>query len=176
MLSYPKVFDTPRRIEESVQLVDAMPTILELASVDGSDLLMHGDSLVSLIQGTDQERWRKRITVSEEPMAMLRENPCACGSLFFGPWQLHGSRKGWPGRIQSTFVKSTVYRFREDGVTPVASYLPDLYSRYLRQKILSKLITVNMQTWRKLTEGQQLDVYKMDPGTLEELRGLGYVN
>jgi hypothetical protein len=33
-----------------------------------------------------------------------------------------------------------------------------------------------MRTWRKLTEGQQQDVYKMDPDTLQELRGLGYVN
>ena len=59
---------------------------------------------------------------------------------------------------------------------PVVSYLPDLYTRYLRQKTLSDLISANMVTWRKLTEGQQQNVYKMDPATLEELRGLGYVN
>lgn len=176
MVSYPKLFDTPKRIEDSVQLVDAMPTILELASVDSSDLLMQGDSLVTLIQGSDADRWQKRVTVSEEPMLMDHENPCACGSLFFGPWQLHGSRIGWPGRIKSTFVKSAVYRFRNDELRPVKSYIPDLFARRLRQATISDLISANMETWRKLTEGQEQDVYKMDPATLEKLRGLGYVN
>lgn len=177
MLSYPRLFNTSKRLEETVQLIDAMPTILELASVDGSDLLMQGDSLVSLIQGNDPDRWQGRVTVSEEPMIMKRnEDPCACGSLFFGPWQLHGSLSNWPRRLKSTFIKSGVYRFREDGIKPVVSYLPDLYTRYLRQKTLSDLKSANMMTWRKLTEGQQQDVYKMDPATLEELRGLGYVN
>ena len=177
MLSYPAKFGTPRRLEESVQLIDAMPTILELASVDSTDLLMQGDSLVSLIQGIDPDRWQGRVTVSEEPMLMRRsDGPCACGSLFFGPWQLHGSLRGWPGRLKSTFIKSSVYRFREDGTQSVVSFLPDLYTRYLRQSTLSNLMSANMVTWRKLTEGEQQNVYKMDPATLEELRGLGYVN
>ena len=177
MLSYPGLFDVPRRVEENVQLIDVMPTILEIASVDDSDLLMHGDSLVGLIQGKNPDRWRKRVTVSEEPMVMAVENnPCACGSVFFGPWQLHGSLRGWPGRVQSTFIKSAVYRFREDGVKPLVSFLPDLYARYLRQKTLSDLISENILTARKITEGEQENVYKMDPATLEELRGLGYVN
>jgi len=177
MLSYPRLFDAPQRLEETVQLIDVMPTILELASVDDSDLLMHGDSLVSLIQGSNPDRWQGRVTVSEEPMTMKRNvGPCACGSLFFGPWQLHGSLSNSPRRIKSSFLKSSVYRFREDGVKPVVSYLPDLYTRYVRYKTLSDLESANLATWRRLTEGQQQDVYEMDPATLEELRGLGYVN
>jgi hypothetical protein len=177
MMSYPRMFDTSQRLVESVQLIDVMPTILELASVDVSDLLMQGDSLVSLIEGSNPDYWQQRITVSEEPMIMKRsEEPCACGSLFFGPWQLHGSLRNWPERVKSTYVKSVVYRFREDGMNPVVSYLPDLYTRYLRQTTLTDLSSANMRTWRKLTEGQQQDVYKMDPDTLQELRGLGYVN
>jgi arylsulfatase A-like enzyme len=177
MLSYPRLFDTPRQIEESVQLIDAMPTILDLASVDDSDLLLQGDSLVSLIQGNDSEHWQNRITVSEEPMIMKRyEDSCACGSLFYGPWQLHGSTSNTPRSLKSAIVKSGVYRFREDGMKPLVSFLPDLYTRYLRHQTLSDLKTANMATWRKLTEGEQQNVYKMDPAVLEELRGLGYVN
>ena len=58
----------------------------------------------------------------------------------------------------------------------MVSYLPDLYTRYVRYKTLSDLESANLATWRRLTEGQQQDVYEMDPATLEELRGLGYVN
>ena len=176
MISYAKRFPEPRRIDEAVQLIDVMPTILELASVDSNGLLMLGDSLVSLIDGSEPERWRSRMTVSEEAMLMTRDDPCACGSLFFGDWQLHGSIRGWPGRIESPFIKTAVYRYRQDGVQPVASFLPDLYVRHLRRKTLTRLATANLATWRKLTEGEQQDVYKMDPETLERLRGLGYVN
>jgi len=154
-----------------------MPTILELASVDGSDLLMQGDSLLSLIDGRDPGRWSERITVSEEPMIMRRSgNACVCGSLFYGPWQLHGSLWKGPLRGKLGIMKFGVYRFMENGTKPVVSYLPDLYTRYLRRKILRELRSANTRTWRKLTEGQEQDVYTMDPATLEELRGLGYVN
>lgn len=57
MMSYPKAFSTPHRLEAAVQLIDAMPTILELASIDSTDLLLHGDSLVSLIEGEDRMRY-----------------------------------------------------------------------------------------------------------------------
>jgi len=176
MVIYPKVFSRPGRIEESVQLVDVMPTILELAEVDFSDLLMHGDSLVSLMNGTDTDRWRNRVTVSEEPMVMDRSDPCVCGSLFFNEWQLHGSIRGRPGLLKAEFIKSAVYRFREDGVKPVISYLPDLSIRILRNRALSRIQTANIALWRTLTEGEAGDIYEMDPDTLEELRGLGYVN
>jgi arylsulfatase len=176
MVVYPKLFETPGRIEESVQLVDVMPTILDLAEVDDSDLLMHGDSLVALMQGTDPARWTKRVTLSEEPTAMDRSDPCACGSLFFDEWQLHGSARGWPRRLKSEFVKSGVYRFREDGIVPVTSFLPDLSVRILRARALSRIQSANIALWRTLTEGEAGDIYEMDPDTLEELRGLGYVN
>jgi arylsulfatase A-like enzyme len=176
MVVYPKLFESPKRIEESVQLVDVMPTILELAEVDDSDLLMHGDSLVSLMQGSDPNRWKNRVTVSEEPMAMKRNDPCVCGSLFFDEWQLHGTIRSWPSRVRSEFVKSAVYRFREDGITPVASFLPDLSSRIVRIRALSRIQAANIALWRKITEDEAGDIYRMDPDTLEELRGLGYVN
>lgn len=177
MLSYPKVFGTPRRLDASVQLVDAMPTVLELASIDDSDLLLQGDSLVGLVEGEDPDYWQDRVTVSEEPMIMKRfDDPCACGSLFFREWQLHGSTWNWPRKLKSSFVKSGVYRFRENGTRPVATFIPDLYTRYLRKTALDDLTAANIVTWRKLTEGEQDNVYKMDPATLEELRGLGYVN
>ena len=176
MVVYPKLFDKPGRIEESVQLIDVMPTILELAEVDDSDVLMHGDSLVALMQGSEPDRWKSRVTVSEEPMAMDRNDPCVCGSLFFDEWQLHGSLLGFPGRVRSTVVKSVVYRFREDGTIPVKSFLPDLTIRVLRVHALGRIQAANIDLWRAITEGEAGDIYRMDPDTLEELRGLGYVN
>jgi hypothetical protein len=176
MVVYPKLFPQPGRIHEAVQLLDVMPTILELAEIDTEGLLMHGDSLVSLMQDGERDHWRNRVTVSEEPMAMDRNDPCACGSLFFDGWQLHGTIRGWPHPVASEFVKTGVYRYAEDGVVPVFSFLPDLTSRIIRMRALSRIREANMELWRRFTEGEKGDIYRMDPDTLEELRGLGYVN
>ena len=107
---------------------------------------------------------------------MNHREPCVCGSLFYDEWQLHGSTRGWPGRFKSTFLKSAVYRFRDDGMTPVTSFLPDLSTRILRTYALWRIQAANIDFWRTITEGEAGDIYKMDPETLEELRGLGYVN
>ena len=43
MMVYPKRFQEAKRIGDPVQLVDVMPTILELAEVDPADLLLQGE-------------------------------------------------------------------------------------------------------------------------------------
>ena len=53
--------------------------------------------------------------------------------------------------------------------------LPDLYVRWLANDTVSSLREANQTTWRKLTEGENVDL-QVDPDTLEHLRGLGYVN
>ena len=40
-----------RRIVEPVQLIDVMPTVLDLAGIDTSELVLQGDSLVPLLRG-----------------------------------------------------------------------------------------------------------------------------
>ena len=59
MMVYPKRFQEAKRIGDPVQLIDVMPTILELAEVDPADLLLQGNSLIGLIEGRDPERWRE---------------------------------------------------------------------------------------------------------------------
>jgi hypothetical protein len=167
-----------------VQLVDVIPTVLELAGIDRTDLLLQGDSLVSLIEGREPERWRDRLTISEEPWAMLKERPCSCASLLFRDSHVLSSTYLWPQNRANpilpgiqTFVKTHVYRYRDDPkeLLPSLTFLPDLYVRWIANDTVSRLREANQTTWRKLTEGENVDL-KVDPDTLEHLRGLGYVN
>jgi arylsulfatase len=182
MMSYPKQFTTPKRLDAVVQLVDVMPTILELAGVDRSGLLLQGDSLVDLIAGNRPGFWRDRVAVSEEPDIMLKQRPCTCASLFFRDWHVISSVVLWPGRTAGFLpqyqapVKTLVYAFRDDPgeVQAVRSFLPDLYVRWAAYDVLSELQGANMTTWRKLTGGEGVDL-RLDPATLEHLHGLGYV-
>jgi arylsulfatase A-like enzyme len=183
MMTYPKRFKQPERIDDVVQLLDVMPTILELAGVDRSDLLLQGDSLVGLIDGKDADRWRNRVVISEEPMAMHRQNPCACGSIIRQDLHLINSVSFWPARGQRyapdlfAFVKTRVYDFRDDPdeLSALPSFAPDLHARWLALDVFSDLHASNIETERKLTEGAGRDL-QLDPDTLEHLKGLGYVN
>jgi arylsulfatase A-like enzyme len=185
MMVYPKRFQEAKRIGDPVQLVDVMPTILELAEVDPADLLLQGDSLVGLIEGRDPERWRNRVAISEEPTAMHRQGPCRCASLVYRDWHVNSSTALNGLTIQAgrflpsviPFVNTRVYRFRDDPTEQSAllSALPDVYLRWLAQDLFSELQDTNMTTHRKLTEGENVDL-QLDPDTLEHLRGLGYVN
>jgi arylsulfatase A-like enzyme len=184
MMIYPSRFKEPKRIAEVVQLVDVMPTVLELAGVDRTELLLQGDSLVSLIEGAEPQHWRDRLAISEEPHIMQKRRPCSCASLLFRDWHVISSTGLWPPNrtdpilpgIQ-TFIKTHVYRFRDDPKeqVPALSFLPDLYVRWLANDTVSELREVNQTTWRKLSEGEDVDL-QVDPETLEHLRGLGYVN
>jgi arylsulfatase A-like enzyme len=184
MMTYPSRFKEPKRIADVVQLIDVMPTVLELAQIDRADLLLQGRSLVGLIEGRDPESWRERVAVSEEPEAMERDRPCSCASLLFRDWHVISSTWLWPAdRTRpilpgvQTFVKTHVYRYRDDPKesVPSLSFLPDLYIRWLANDTISGLREANQTTWSKLTQGENVDL-QVDPETLEHLRGLGYIN
>jgi hypothetical protein len=182
MFVYPKRFRAPQRITAPVQLIDVMPTVLELAGVDRTDLLLQGQSLVGLIDGEQPEYWRDRVIVSEEPTAMLKDDPCRCGSIYFHDWHVLSSSWMWPRRYiwfphLQTFLTTNAYAVAPDtrSESLAALFLPDALLRFQQRNILGRLSEANMTTWRKLTEGDA-GGRVIDPETLERLRGLGYIN
>ena len=115
---------------------------------------------------------------------MARYQPCSCASLLFRDWHVISSTWLWPADRDDpilpsvqTFVKTHVYQYRDDPKEPIPelTFLPDLYVRWLANDTVSSLREANQTTWRKLTEGEHVDL-QVDPDTLEHLRGLGYVN
>ena len=55
-------------------------------------------------------------------------------------------------------------------------FVPDLSTRILRPYALDRIQDSNIAMLRIITSGEELDIYKIDPETLVELRGLSYVN
>jgi arylsulfatase A-like enzyme len=181
MMVYPARFRTPKRIAEPVQSIDIMPTVLELAGVDRGDLLLQGESLVGLVEGERPDYWRDRVVVAEEPTAMRKDDPCACGSVYFRDWHVMSSTWVWPRKriylpgLQA-FLPTSVYEVEKGrGESLAASFVPDLLTRFRQRSILAGLRDANMATWRKVTAGDT-GSRVIDPETIEQLRGLGYVN
>jgi hypothetical protein len=179
MMVYPERFSGFRAIDPVVQLIDVMPTILELAGVESGELLMQGDSLVDLADGSRADRWRDRIAVSEEPSFMTREAPYSCGSLFFRGWHLLSSRPfvprvgGWrPPPVLGLKVFDYAERPEEDRA--LLTFLPDLYIRHRYSRIVRELQANGLIAWERLTSRSE-QVRRLDPDALDQLRSLGYI-
>ncbi|MGE3292119.1 MAG: sulfatase [Geminicoccaceae bacterium] len=181
MLVHPSRFPHPKRIAAPVQLIDLMPTVLDLAGVDREGLLIQGHPLTGLIDGSEPERWRDRVIVSEEPTAMNKGDPCRCGSTYFRDWHLLSSTWVWPRQHLyapglQTFLGTFVTKVNAPSSEELDyGFAPDLVVRSRQQAFLGDLRDINMDIWRRLTE-QEADGRVIDPDTLERLRGLGYVN
>jgi arylsulfatase A-like enzyme len=184
MMVYPERFREPKRIAAPVQLLDMMPTILELAEVDREPLLLQGDSLVPLIEGQDPDFWRNRLVLSEEPTAMEKGDPCSCGSVYFRDWHIISSRYFFPRNrtyqpaphlqtFAATFALKVAPDARGEELSP--TFVPDLLFRWRHGKTLSRLRAANMATFATVTANDQ-GAGVIDPETLDRLRGLGYVN
>ena len=171
----PQRFGEPRVVEPVVQLTDVMPTILELAGVQSEGLVMQGDSLVDVLDGSDAGFLRRRIAVSEEPSAMTRGMPFVSGSLFFGRWHLLSSsalRRGWrpgPAWRMQVFDLDADPRERR----PSAGFFTDVYVRRRYVSIVRTLQRNHLAAWEAWTARTE-DVLRLDPDVRERLRALGY--
>ena len=185
MLVYPEQYKQGQKIEERVQLLDVMPTVLELAQVERQHFLLQGDSLVDLIEGGGQTDWRNRIVVSEEPMEMDKSRPWhnkglfVRGSLYYRNWHMITSRSFWGtlGNFVPEIVKLKVFNVSTDPEEsrPLYSFFPDLYFRYTHASLLTHLQENNIESWKKLIAFGQEQSYRFDPDVLEHLKALGYV-
>ena len=149
--------------------------------MDRTDLLLQGRSLVGLIDGERPEHWRDRVVVSEEPSAMLKGDPCSCGSVYFRDWHVVSSSWMWPRRhiylpgLQAFLATAVLSVDAPRGESLAPGFLPDLLVRARQRSVLAELREADMAIWRKLTAGDA-GGQVIDPDTLERLRGLGYVN
>jgi arylsulfatase A-like enzyme len=83
---YPKRLEPGRRVPEPVQILDVMPTILDIAGIDASGLLLQGRSLLPLSEGRESG---PRIVLSEEVTNFHgEEGPEVWASVFFRQWHV----------------------------------------------------------------------------------------
>jgi arylsulfatase A-like enzyme len=171
------------RVEEPVQLLDVMPTILDFADVDTSGLVMQGDSLVDLIEGRNPDYWKSRVIAAEETTTRDRAKNSrnrglrVYGSLYYGNWHFISSRAFWPGRgYVPESLRLKVFNQAEDPqeLDSLLRFFPDAYLRYRYTSGLNELQTIGEDAQRRFRSSSETD-YEFDPDTLEHLKALGYV-
>ena len=161
MLFHPKLFNRPRRVDSPVPMLDLMPTLMDLAAVDRTDLLLQGRSLLGLLADDRSPVWRDRVIVSEEPTAMSKSDPCTCGSLHYRDWHLLSSTWVWPRDHiyfphAQAFLTTFAFNVAADNRSEELdfSFLPDLLLRIRQRGLLADLRDANIVIWKQLTDGE----------------------
>jgi arylsulfatase A-like enzyme len=165
ILVRPGLLPAGRRIDAPVQLVDVVPTILELTGIETRDLLLQGESLRPLIDGRRDAYWRRRIVISEEPDAWRgREDRQLSASAFYDRWHFLSSR---------THPEPLLFDYRSDPreQSPLAGRERE---REVLTRVLVELKEVNLAFWRQMTREAD-GAIEYDPSALEQLRELGYL-
>jgi arylsulfatase A-like enzyme len=187
VMVYPQKLPINRRIQQPVQLLDIMPTILDLVSIKKDNFLIQGDSLLPLINDKQLDFWNNRFCISEEVKFKRKEDPTANGSIFYKNWHILNS-----DRLNDTIsqqlknfnktlydilpLDTRIFDLLEDKNEhyDLINFLVDIFFNYQTQTFLNKFKQHNVITWRTLTKDAQQTI-QYDPATLEQLRSLGYV-
>ena len=179
----PKALPAGRRVALPVQLIDVLPTILELAGVDDDGLVLQGRSLLPLATdaGAAAAWAANRIVVSDEVIGRPRGDTRPWGSVYFDGVHFLNSRKFYDRTLLSqpdldVTSRIEAFRYAED---PAESnnLAGDPQWRPWKDEsssFLQALIEQNEGIWQAMT-GESDDEIRLDPEVREQLRGLGYI-
>ena len=177
----PDALPANQRISQAVQLIDVLPTILDLAGIDDSGLILQGQSLVPLATSAEEDPPSDRVVISDEVIGRKRGDTRPWGSVFFGDLHFLNSKKFYDrlALAQSDLDASTeieIFRYAED-TSEARNLASDPAWRPWRREIssfLQKLIKKNERISKAMT-GDSNDEIRLDPDVREQLKGLGYL-
>jgi arylsulfatase A-like enzyme len=157
-----------RRVAEPVQLLDVVPTILELAGIERDALLLQGDSLLTLARGERSAFWSDRAAYSDEATVIhsLDEDEVSA-SLFRGNRHLLASK-----RVDAPLLFDIVEDPMESDPLGGFGLTRDLRGSVL--PVMAEIRAANQRIWKALVHDSPR-VVEYDPDAQEQLRALGYI-
>ncbi len=184
ILRYPDKVPAGITIDETVQMIDLMPTILELSGLP-SPAGIQGQSTVSLLSEVNGRPWKPRPAISEKPAGLSQVVPPPIDiesiALIFEGWKLiHNHRPAADKEAVAAgsmaerppLPEYQLYDHRLDPLdqTDVAEHNPRVVER------LARLLA----GWRKTAENQRLasdDTASqgLSQQEIDRLRALGYI-
>ena len=172
LLWNPRLIPSPRRVSEAVQLIDVMPTVLDLLGLKIPDVVQ-GQSLAAFAKGQPLQR-RGPVMTSRyahpgaKPHGFVPENGTDTVALIDANWKLIYREKGKLVGLN----KVELYDRRTDhsDANNVATQHPQEVDRMMTE--IGKWMEAQKQIKSFLGRGAKAT---MDAKTLEQLRSLGYL-
>ena len=186
----PGVLPAGRRVSQAVQLIDVLPTVLELAGIDGEGLVLQGRSLVPLVRGAESTSLRERVLVSDEVIGRQRSDTRPWGSIYFDGMHFLNSRKFFTREeladpdLDPT-LRVEAFRFQDDPAE-TSNLAADTAEppgpgweawQLETSQFLQQLVEKNGLIWSAMTgeSDDEDDEIRLDPQVREQLKGLGYI-
>jgi arylsulfatase A-like enzyme len=168
LLWLPEVLPGGARVEAPVELIDVVPTVLELAGIAPDDLVLQGRSLLALL---GDETPPPVPVLSEEAISYRRDRPGRVrGSVFHGPWHLLYTRHRDQKRLRVFDLADDPNETRS--ALPWLRLDPFLEPRVLRS--LRRVKAANLALGGTYGRVERRTV-ELDPEAREQLRALGYI-
>jgi arylsulfatase A-like enzyme len=168
----PRLLPVPRRVSEPVQLIDIMPTVLELVDVKPPPGI-HGQSIVALLRG---QQFTRTAPVMASKLALPKakegggvpENLTDTYARIDVDWKFIYRPQAARARLHPV----ELYERRQDpgDRNDLAGQRPDVAEKFKSQ--VTEWLDVQKQVRKQLGPG---GANKIDAQTLERLRSLGYV-
>jgi arylsulfatase A-like enzyme len=182
VMVYPKKLPSGKRIKTPVQLIDIMPTILDIAGINKDELVLQGDSLLTLIDGSRPDFWASRICFSEEVInRSYKFDDRPFGSLFVGNWHMLNSKEFLPSklrneqsRVEPFFFKAFQFATDPGEARFMNSFYFDPVAKIIAARVMKNFHNANQQLCKAFT-GQEKGAIKIDPLVQERLLELGYL-
>ena len=159
---YPERIRKGVRVAEPVQLLDVMPTILDIAGIDTTGMLLQGRSLLPLIEGREAG---PRLVLSEGLTNFHgEEGPAVWGSILFRQWHV----------LRTTNVGPTAVFDLDDNPEEEGGGRPAPELAESSELLMRRMKETNVQIRRALMAGA-LRTCRPPSKTQERLRALGYI-
>lgn len=186
IMRLPKQISGGQKIDRPVQLVDLLPTILDLLGLLTQQLPISGESLLPLMTDSGKVVPRKRLAVSEEYVfsdLSFDLEKFGAGSLFFENFHILNSNELKPGTAFSGMLE-LLRRPREirlfdypkdpDETHNLYSGTDDVFLKQLVQEALQKHRQAQRRVRASIQRGTS-GVIEYDPEAFEQMNALGYL-
>lgn len=183
MMRYPGALPPGQRVKTPVGLIDVMPTILELGEINPDPLLLHGDSLLPIVEADPHSPDIQRMVITDDVRDMELRDPVGWGAILFGRWHLVNSRRFLhdygkypkPRVLPHAWIMQ-IFNYGKDPSEEnqdLAFAVDPLMKQWVHDRLV-QLQSTNVQVRERITRGEQAESSN-DPETLERLRHLGYL-
>lgn len=166
LMSYPARFGSGIRFSQPVQVMDVMPTILELADVDTAPLILQGQSLMPLIRRDSSVELTRRVVASDEVVRRKVLDEGFWGSLFFDGWHLLNTK--------DRDVQVFNYLLDPNENRADTSEIALQIMRSGVDEYMEAIQRLNIGIWGSVTRDKNRTI-DYDVEVVEQLRELGYV-
>lgn len=182
IMVYPQKLPMKKIIKTPVQLIDIMPTILDIAGIDKDKLVLQGDSLLTLIYESTSDFLDSRICFCEEVVnRSYKFDDRPFGSLIIGNWHIINSQDFLPpsfrhrlSRVAPFFCKAFDYTADREECQFINSFYFNFVGKFIACRLIKNFHKGNQHICEAFMSDEEKSI-KTDPEVLKRLRDLGYL-